>query len=220
MTGSDSNTRRAHGRDATYIALIEAAEMLFGQSGVDGVTTREIQEAAGSANKNVISYYFGSKEALVNAIYRHRMPAMEARRAELLEALDRSGTGKDLAALLDAHYRPLLEQTDVHGRHSYSRFLSALHSGWGHTRLNVRQDYQVTETLVRRMKELLPASVAGRLEHRLRIVYMMIAAALRIIDEHQAEHALSAHHLFSEAVHMAAAALRAPLDPTTENPPR
>jgi AcrR family transcriptional regulator len=211
MTGSDSSMRRAPGRDATYIALIEAAEMLFGQSGVDGVTTREIQEAAGSANKNVISYYFGSKEALVEAIYRHRMPAMEARRAELLEALDRSGAGKDLGALLDALYRPLLEQTDIHGRHSYCRFLSALHSGWAHSRLSVRQDYQVTETLVRRMKDLLPTTIAERFEHRLRMVYMMVATALRITDEYQATQALNAHQLFSEAVQMGAAALRAPL---------
>jgi AcrR family transcriptional regulator len=98
VTTDQISIRHAPRRDATYIALIEAAERLFGRSGVDGVTTREIQEAAGSANKNVISYYFGGKEALVDAIYRYRMPAMEARRAELLDTLDRSGAGEDKQA--------------------------------------------------------------------------------------------------------------------------
>ena len=44
--------------------LIRAAERLFGERGVEGVTIRELLEAAGQANKSAVHHYFGSKEEL------------------------------------------------------------------------------------------------------------------------------------------------------------
>jgi AcrR family transcriptional regulator len=212
MTGDHRHRRRDPGRDATRVALVEAAEALFAQSGIDGVTTRQIQEAAGSGNKNVIAYYFGGKAALIDAIYRHREPPMEARRAELLASLDAAGAGQDLAGLLDALYRPLLEQTDAQGRHSYSRFLAALQSGWAWTRLDVRADYQVTESIVDRMRGLVPPTVARHFQHRFSIVYTLIAAALRMSDEHQDDDGLTASQRYFDAVRVGAAALCVPFE--------
>ena len=57
--------RRDPRREATARALIEAAESLFGQAGVDGVSTRQIGAAIGSANTNVVAYHFGAKDALI-----------------------------------------------------------------------------------------------------------------------------------------------------------
>lgn len=47
--------------------ILDAAEELFARYGYDATSTREIAEKAG-ANVAMISYYFGSKENLLNAI--------------------------------------------------------------------------------------------------------------------------------------------------------
>ncbi len=47
--------------------ILDAAEKLFARYGYDATSTREIAEKAG-ANVAMISYYFGSKENLLNAI--------------------------------------------------------------------------------------------------------------------------------------------------------
>lgn len=53
-----------------YILL--HAEKLFAQFGFSGTSTREISAAAG-VNISMISYYFGSKEKLYEAIFEYRM---------------------------------------------------------------------------------------------------------------------------------------------------
>jgi AcrR family transcriptional regulator len=47
--------------------ILDAAETLFSKYGFDATSTREIAEEAG-ANVAMISYYFGSKENVLNAI--------------------------------------------------------------------------------------------------------------------------------------------------------
>lgn len=47
--------------------LIDAASLLFAESGYDGVSIRQISEAA-EVNSAMISYHFGSKKALYEAV--------------------------------------------------------------------------------------------------------------------------------------------------------
>src|SRR5215475_15692844 len=84
-------TRRRHSTgEATRELLMVAAERLFAMNGVEGVTLREIQVAAGQANSSVIAYHFGSQAGLVRALLEFRYRKVNARRAELLqEARDR-----------------------------------------------------------------------------------------------------------------------------------
>ena len=50
---------------------MEAAEKLFAAKGFDGTSVRDIAESAG-VNLAMISYYFGSKEKLMEAMFTHR----------------------------------------------------------------------------------------------------------------------------------------------------
>jgi AcrR family transcriptional regulator len=50
---------------------MEAAERLFADKGFDGTSVRDIAEAA-SVNLAMISYYFGSKEKLMEAMFSYR----------------------------------------------------------------------------------------------------------------------------------------------------
>jgi AcrR family transcriptional regulator len=214
MEGINIKRRGGRGREATRISLVEAAEALFARPGVDVVTTRELQEAAGSANKNVVGYYFADRAALVEAIYLHREPSMEVRRAELLEDLDAAGGTHDLARLLDALYRPFLEQTDANGRHSYSHFLAALHSGWAWTRLEVRVNFKVTEAIVNRIRDLASPTTDEHFQRRMSMTFALVANALRVGDDRQDDGTLRVSQLYFDAIRVGAAALAIPFGAT------
>jgi AcrR family transcriptional regulator len=54
---------------ATKLAIIRTAEVLFAQRGLDGISLREIGEAAGQRNTGVVQYYFGDRDGLIRAIF-------------------------------------------------------------------------------------------------------------------------------------------------------
>jgi len=60
------------------IAILEACEKLFATKGFEASSVREIAGAAG-VNIAMISYYFGSKEHLMEALFKHRMEASRLR---------------------------------------------------------------------------------------------------------------------------------------------
>jgi AcrR family transcriptional regulator len=53
------------------LQIMEAAEKLFAEKGFDGTSVRDIAENA-DVNLAMISYYFGSKEKLMEAMFHHR----------------------------------------------------------------------------------------------------------------------------------------------------
>ena len=53
------------------IQIIETAEKLFADKGFDGTSVRDIADEAG-VNVAMISYYFGSKEKLLEALFSYR----------------------------------------------------------------------------------------------------------------------------------------------------
>ncbi len=207
-----SSARKRHDprRVATRIALIETAESLIAESGVAGVSTRQIGVAIGSLNTNVVAYHFGSKEALIEAIYRHRLPAIDQRRGELLDAALREGTADDLTALIRVFALPLFEQTDQAGCHSFARFLAGVErAGMIATRGLLNPEFPETDRLVARIAALDAASSAAAVHGRLRLVISMIQRALQLIDQEYHGQPDAAQAIFEEAVAMAAAAVGA-----------
>lgn len=207
MPAEKTRTRRDPRREVTRIALIEKAEALIAEFGVEAVSTRQIGAAIGSANNNVVAYHFGSKEELITAIYHHRLPAIEARRAELLADLDHQDRTVSLRGLLEALWRPLYEQRGEDGKHSYAAFLAGLaRSGWAWTRYSLDQDYRVVNAIVERIRALLPATAQPRCRQRLIATAALVSnslAAMDVPDEAEAE------AMFRDLLVMAAAALRA-----------
>src|SRR5262245_66330191 len=76
--------------------LILAAERLFAERGLAGVSLREINVAAGQRNTSAAHYHFGSKEALVEAIFDFRRNEISRRRDELLDKTQREGRARDM----------------------------------------------------------------------------------------------------------------------------
>jgi len=66
------------------IQIIETAEKLFADKGFSGTSVRDIAEEA-DVNLAMISYYFGSKEKLLEALFTHRMDGTTARLEGMIE---------------------------------------------------------------------------------------------------------------------------------------
>lgn len=113
----------------TDVKLIHAAEQLFAAHGLDGVSLRQINKAAGQRNTSGLQYHFGSKDALVKAVFRHRLPEIDRRRAMMIVDIKEKGLKDDLPAIVRAMFMPLVEELDAGaGQRAYVRFLAQFYS--------------------------------------------------------------------------------------------
>ncbi|MBS1495879.1 MAG: TetR/AcrR family transcriptional regulator [Bacteroidetes bacterium] len=71
-------------RTEKYFHILEKAEDLFAERGFDGATVRDIADSAG-VNLAMISYYFGSKEKLMESLFKERMILMKLKVEALIE---------------------------------------------------------------------------------------------------------------------------------------
>src|SRR5579859_4469285 len=99
--------------------LLDTAERLLGEKGIEGASMRQIAAEAGQGNNSVVQYHFGSKAGLMREIIERRVAGFEPRREELLEAAG----GTDIRGLLKVLFLPIAELTDGDGRHAYARFI-------------------------------------------------------------------------------------------------
>src|SRR6516165_5386923 len=82
-----TGARNNEAGEETRTRLLDAAEQLFAERGLDAVSVRDITELA-DANTAAIHYHFGSKQDLIAAVLARRAAAMGERREELLDRLD------------------------------------------------------------------------------------------------------------------------------------
>jgi len=75
---------------ATRNKIISTAERLFAEQGIDAVSLNEITRAAEQKNKSALSYHFGSKEGLLQAIIDKHNPRVLEVRDSLLDGLEKS----------------------------------------------------------------------------------------------------------------------------------
>ncbi len=66
------------------LAIIHTAEKLFSITGFDGTSVRDIANEAG-INVAMVSYYFGSKEKLMEAVFEHRTNQMRIKVENMLQ---------------------------------------------------------------------------------------------------------------------------------------
>ncbi|MET1006076.1 MAG: hypothetical protein ABWX96_11030 [Propionibacteriaceae bacterium] len=74
-----------HDPDGAVDRLLDAAEMLVAKQGL-GVTDRAIVAASGHRNNSAITYHFGNRQGLLDAVWQRRTARVERRRAAFLLA--------------------------------------------------------------------------------------------------------------------------------------
>lgn len=87
--------------DATRVRLLDAAERLFAERGVTGVSLREINREAGARNAIAVQYHFGDRGGLVKAVLDRHRHDIDARRHAMLDQLDAEGGAAGGAGLRD-----------------------------------------------------------------------------------------------------------------------
>lgn len=96
----------ARSAEDTRSRLIEAAERLFAERGIDGVSLREINQAAGARNAIAVQYHFKDRAGVLMAILARHHPSIEAFRHRLLDEYE-AGEAKEVRLLAGALVRPL-----------------------------------------------------------------------------------------------------------------
>jgi AcrR family transcriptional regulator len=105
--------------DGTRARLISAAEQLFAERGIDGVSLREINRASGAKNAVAVQYHFDDRAGVIRAILEKHRPAVEAGRHQLLDEYEAAGKA-DLRALAGCLVRPLADKlADTDGGPEY-----------------------------------------------------------------------------------------------------
>src|SRR5204863_3054326 len=96
----------------TRARILNVAEELFGERGLDRVSIRDITRKA-KVNLAAINYHFGSKEDLIAAVFERRVVPVNEARIAALDALEKA-TGKKgpkLDDILEAFIRPALQSS-------------------------------------------------------------------------------------------------------------
>src|SRR5918997_1169788 len=109
--------------DDARSALVEQAERLFAERGIEAVSLRDVSAAAGQRNHSAAQYHFADRAGLVAAVYDARMGEVNRRRHDHLAAIDADGRGHDVTAVVEAIVVPLVEVVaETNGW--YGRFLA------------------------------------------------------------------------------------------------
>jgi AcrR family transcriptional regulator len=115
MTDS-SQTTRTH--------ILDAAEELFGEQGLDRVSIRDITEAA-KANIAAVNYHFGCKEELIAAVFERRISPVNRERMTALICLEEKNGNKapKVEEILAAFIRPAVAgcSEDAKGTRSFAK---------------------------------------------------------------------------------------------------
>jgi len=206
-------TRKDPRKEATRQILIETAESLFGTYGIDSVSIRQIGSAIGSSNPSVVGYHFGTKEDLIIAIFRYRLPWLEQRRGELYEMIIGQSSRSELHQLVYAMWYPLFEQVNAESAHSFAAFLAELvRTGRGNLRQQIALDYPATERISSEIEQCLSAGTRQFAQSRMGMMATIITSQLRIIDQQRHGRGISdseADALFNDALTMVCGALTA-----------
>ncbi|MEY2419092.1 MAG: hypothetical protein QOG90_1772 [Actinomycetota bacterium] len=194
--------------DAARSALVEAAERLFAQQGIEGVSLRDVSAAAGQRNHNAAQYHFGDRLGLVAAVYENRMAVVEERRR-----LQLAGVDDDVRGLVAAIVVPLVSVV-AETQGWYARFQARLR--WEPTSWEALQKVTSGSSFAAAMRKLnlalgdLPRPVRhSRLDQLMTLVIGTIAGWEGAPDRGQTR--LSADALQAELISTGVAVLTAPV---------
>jgi len=113
------------GRPSAREKLLDCAERLFAEHGLEGVSLRAINAEAG-LSPAALHYHFGTQKALVEALLERQMPALMERRRRLLDALEDRPEPPPTREVLDALLRPQVELL-AEGGEPGLRYLRLIH---------------------------------------------------------------------------------------------
>jgi len=112
--------------DATRERILEAAERLFAERGLDKVSLNEVNREAGQRNTAAVFYHFRSKEVLVESLLLRHQTGIDNARRKALGRLQRAGVEASLRDLVRILVDPLIAKLDEPSGRAYIRIQAQL----------------------------------------------------------------------------------------------
>jgi AcrR family transcriptional regulator len=95
--------------ERTRERLLDAAERLWADRGLEGVSLKEIRLAAGQRNSSALQFHFGDRDGLRLALAQRHLPRIASLQQEFYRRLVEEGRQDDLAGLVEVLVRPIAE---------------------------------------------------------------------------------------------------------------
>lgn len=99
---------------------------LFAERGVDGVTVRQIAYAAGQKNHAALTYYFGSKVALIQELIVDGAKAIDERRNAALDKIYEAGGPQNVLEVMSIIVESSIDPNPPSWGECYNRFVVGL----------------------------------------------------------------------------------------------
>ena len=169
----------------TRTRILDAAEELFMQHGFEGTSMRQLTARAG-VNLAAVNYHFGSKDALIEAVFKRRLDPMNAERVAALDALEKDGTALASVDIIRAFVVPslrLIEDAKGGGR-NFIRLLGRTYTEPAKAvRALIGQMYAPTmERYKRALERALPQMPPDELVWRMHFMFGTLAYTLAATD--------------------------------------
>lgn len=104
----------------------DAAQALFAERGLEGVTVRQIVAAADQKNMAALHYYFGTKEDLVRELIVDAARLMDGRRNDMLDAAEARGGPDSLREVVAIMVQSIVVAPDHARARTYMRFVAQI----------------------------------------------------------------------------------------------
>jgi AcrR family transcriptional regulator len=221
---TDANTVA---QSETAERILDAAERLFMEHGYQGTSMRMVTGAA-QVNLAAVNYHFGSKECLMQAVFKRRLAWLNAERLRLLDEMEAKAAGAPLrpSQIVEAFFSTLLAmgEDDSRGGMTFLRLIGrTLTEPAAFIQIFFAEEYgQVVErykqALYRSLPDVPPDEIAWRFQFMLGAMSYAIAGtdALRVLGGMEVPvgptaSASQAHQLRARLLPFLLGGLRAPL---------
>ena len=118
---------RPEGASVAREKILGAAEETFAQHGYTGTSLRQIVERA-DVTQALVTYYFGSKDALFREVFLKRGREIAAKRLAALAVLRASGRQLSLEEVIAAYLKPALEMRRTREGRAFIRLQARMHT--------------------------------------------------------------------------------------------
>lgn len=207
--------------EAVRNKLLDTAEKLFAERGIDAVSLNSIARFANQLNGSVMQYHFGSKTGLIEAILDRRMSELNRRRTELVADIDTADRTGALRQVARAMVLPFAEHLFIEGGSSYLRFTAQVTFNAEKSVFEMARGKH--DSAVRAISTLVQAVLsdmdADLVRHRLALVTNLVLFGvgerekLRMAGKHTGVARLHTDRFIDDLIEMIVGALGAPATP-------
>src|SRR6478609_4652567 len=108
------------------LALMTATERLVARYGLEGASSRAIVREAGHRNNSAVTYHFGSRQTMLDALYHWRSKPINEHRARMVAELVADGREREPEALVRAYVVPLVTAVEGLRPSAWARYTAAV----------------------------------------------------------------------------------------------